>query len=77
MTRCPHKRPKAWLWTAFVGFALSACQTVKPYQRAYLNDAEMQLGARPEQRFEQGVQSYREGSLGGQNGKAAGGCGCN
>lgn len=66
-----------WLCTSLFCIGLSACQSVKPYQRAYLNDADMQLGARPEQRFEQGVQSYREGAVGGQSGKAAGGCGCN
>jgi hypothetical protein len=57
--------------------ALSACRSVKPYQRAYLNDRNMQLGAQTEQKLEQSVHSYREGAVGGRPGKAAGGCGCN
>jgi hypothetical protein len=55
----------------------SACQSVKPYQRAYLNDRDMQLGAQTNQKPEQSAHSYREGAVGGRPGKSAGGCGCN
>jgi hypothetical protein len=56
---------------------LSACQTVKPYQRAYLNDHEMQLGPRASQKHDINALSYREGASGGGTGKTSGGCGCN
>ena len=56
--------------------SLSACESVKPYQRAYLNDHEMQPGQRGGQLFEENVQVYREGATGGGSSKASGGCGC-
>lgn len=57
--------------------AVQACTTVKPYQRAYLNDRYMQAGKAPVEQFDENVQSYREGASGGGTGKASGGCGCN
>lgn len=54
-----------------------ACQTVKPYQRAYLNDAEMQLGTDELRKPEANAHAYREGAAGGGAGKSGGGCGCN
>lgn len=56
---------------------LPACQTVKPYQKAKLNDAEMELAARKVEKFEQSFMLYREGSSGANGGKNGGGCGCN
>ncbi|ATP55568.1 hypothetical protein CPT03_03355 [Pedobacter ginsengisoli] len=56
---------------------LSACATVKPYQKNKLNDAEMTLSSRPAQKFEQSFQLYREGGSGANGGKSGGGCGCN
>lgn len=53
------------------------CQSVKPYQRNYLNDREMQTGQKNVTRPEQNAMSYREGATGGGGGKASGGCGCN
>ncbi len=58
-------------------FLLSSCQTVKPYQRIYLNDSEMQMGASSPKHFENYVQSIREGATPPASGKASGGCGCN
>jgi hypothetical protein len=55
----------------------TACQSVKPYQRAYLNDHEMQPGQKSAAKPEQNAMSYREGATGGGGGKASGGCGCN
>ncbi|TCJ19343.1 DUF4266 domain-containing protein [Flaviaesturariibacter flavus] len=65
-----------------IGFALAAvaagaCSPVKPYQKAYLNDAEMELAARKVQKFEFNFQAYREGASGATGGKTGGGCGCN
>ena len=56
---------------------LVSCQTVKEYQKGKINDADMQLSARKNQRFEQNFQSYREGASGANGGKTGGGCGCN
>ncbi|TCD01836.1 DUF4266 domain-containing protein [Pedobacter psychroterrae] len=56
---------------------LSACSSVKPYQKNRLNDAEMALSSRKVQKFEQSFQLYREGASGANGGKSGGGCGCN
>ena len=56
---------------------LQACATVKPYQRQYLNDENMQLGKAGIEKTDESAQSYREGSSGGGSGKGSGGCGCN
>ena len=53
------------------------CQAVKPYQRAYLNDPEMQLGSNSGKKFEGYVESIREGATGAGGSKSSGGCGCN
>jgi hypothetical protein len=54
-----------------------ACMPVAPYQRAFLNDEDMQLAARKIQYFESNIESYREGASGANGGKIGGGCGCN
>ncbi len=56
---------------------LGSCQSVKPYQRVYLNDHFMQLGKKPIDGFSEKAMAYREGSSGGGAGKDSGGCGCN
>jgi uncharacterized protein DUF4266 len=56
---------------------LSSCETVKPFQKSYLNEEEMQLSARKVQTFEMNFESYREGASGATGGKMGGGCGCN
>ena len=56
---------------------LQSCVAVKPYQRAYLNDESMQPGKTQIEKFDENVQTYREGSSGGGSGKNSGGCGCN
>lgn len=53
------------------------CATVKPYQRAYLNDERMQAGRRPIDKLNDNTHTYREGSTGGGGGNVSGGCGCN
>ena len=53
------------------------CQTVKPYQRVYLNDPEMQLGSNSGKKFEGYVESIREGATEAAGTKSSGGCGCN
>jgi len=60
-----------------LGSCLSACVSVKEYQKAYLNDEEMQLGERKAAVFEADFHSYREGAVGGTIGNSGSGCGCN
>jgi hypothetical protein len=54
-----------------------SCQTVKPYQRIYLNDHEMNAGISEAASFDYEFQAYREGATGGRGSKGSGGCGCN
>lgn len=56
---------------------LNGCTPVKPYQRAWLNDAAMRPGSTGIEKFDINVHTIREGASGGGNGKASGGCGCN
>lgn len=60
-----------------VGFSLTSCVAVKPYEMVYLNDPDMNLNDRKELKFEKTFQAYREGAAGANGGKAGGGCGCN
>lgn len=55
----------------------TSCQSVKPYQKQYLNDHYMQTNALPVEKLESEADSYREGMIGGMDGKSGGGCGCN
>ena len=55
----------------------SNCVPVKGYQKVYLNDEEMDLANRKIEIYESNFQSYREGAVGGNNGNAGSGCGCN
>ena len=52
---------------------LSACSSVKAYEKNKLNDSEMELAARKAEKFEQNFQLYREGSSGANGGKGGGG----
>ena len=54
-----------------------SCSTVKPYQKAYINDPCMDLSANKLDYFETNFQTYREGASGANGGKVGGGCGCN
>ena len=58
-------------------WSLNGCESVKPYQRVYLNDYEMKPGQPGSRRFEEQFQAYREGASGGGSSKSSGGCGCN
>jgi len=55
----------------------SSCVVVKEYDKAYVNDSEMQLAAKNCERFETNFQIYREAASGANGGKTGGGCGCN
>jgi uncharacterized protein DUF4266 len=56
---------------------LSSCATVKPYQKMYLNQEDMELTNSKLEVFEINFQTYREGAAGAVGGKVGGGCGCN
>ncbi|MBC7446929.1 MAG: DUF4266 domain-containing protein [Hymenobacteraceae bacterium] len=57
--------------------ALSGCVSVAAYQKAYLNDEDMQLANKRVEVYETNFESYREGAGGANGGKTGGGCGCN
>lgn len=65
------------LFAFLISATLPSCSAVKPYQRAYLNDAEMSFGAMKSESFEVKAIYYREGTLDLIKGKSSGGCGCN
>ncbi len=69
-----------WILVAGVvsmcGFYTS-CASVKPYQKMYLNDEDMQLADENLQVYETNFETYREGAAGANGGKVGGGCGCN
>lgn len=56
---------------------ICSCSTVKPYQKQYLNDPDMELSPSPCAGYEINFQNYREGASGANGGKTGGGCGCN
>lgn len=56
---------------------ITSCESVKEYQKAKINDAEMVLSNRKIEKTELSFQSYREGASGANAGKSGGGCGCN
>ncbi|MBS0001008.1 MAG: DUF4266 domain-containing protein [Cyclobacteriaceae bacterium] len=61
----------------FILTLLGSCATLKPYERVYVDDASMQIGAMSGEAFEYYVQSIREGGASAGRGKSGGGCGCN
>lgn len=68
---------KKFVIASLLGLVASSCSTVKEYQKAKINDAEMALAPKPTEKFENTFQLYREGSSGANGGKTGGGCGCN
>lgn len=56
---------------------LQSCNTVKEYDKQFINDPEMKLSAKQVERFETNFQVYREAAAGANGGKTGGGCGCN
>ncbi|WP_089895132.1 DUF4266 domain-containing protein [Kriegella aquimaris] len=61
----------------FVLLFSSSCVAVKEYEKVFVNDAEMQLSAKGDERFETNFQIYREAASGANGGRSGGGCGCN
>ncbi|SFP98037.1 protein of unknown function [Pseudarcicella hirudinis] len=70
-------KTKLWIGLFLCLILIGGCKTVKPYQRIYLNDSEMQIGNTSARNFENYVQSIREGATMPGGAKSSGGCGCN
>lgn len=71
------KNLKILLLGLLLSCSLLSCQSVKEYNKMYLNDSEMNLAARKTQKPEMNFLLYREGASGANGGKTGGGCGCN
>jgi len=56
---------------------LQSCVSIKPYERVYVNDPEMQMEVDAGKNFENYIHSIREGATPAGTNKASGGCGCN
>lgn len=72
-----RNKPLLLLLASLFGITVTSCESVKEYQKAKLNDAEMVLSNRKIEKTELSFQSYREGASGANSGKSGGGCGCN
>ena len=59
------------------GGLFMSCKTLKPYQKIYVNDPEMQMSVTARHNFENYIQSIREGAISIGSKKGNGGCGCN
>ena len=68
---------KKIILVVIVVFSAISCNTVKEYDKQYINDPEMKLSARSSERFETTFQVYREAASCANGGKTGGGCGCN
>jgi hypothetical protein len=62
---------------SLIVIATVSCNSVKEYDKQYINDPDMKLSARSSERFETTFQLYREAASGANGGKTGGGCGCN
>jgi len=72
--KCPKKNGLI----AFVLILLaSSCVTLKPYDRVYVNDPDMQMNGDAGKNYENYIHAIREGATPAGSGKSSGGCGCN
>lgn len=61
-----------------LGLAFTSCSNqLKPYERVYVDDPEMQLAPGRSLVFQHYVHSIREGAITASAKKGSGGCGCN
>ena len=65
------------LTSLFILLLLGACTSLKPYERVYVNDPEMDMRPDAGQRFQMYVHSIREGAKEPGSKTGSGGCGCN
>ena len=62
---------------ALILVGVTSCNSVKEYDKQYINDPDMKLSAKTAERYETTFQVYREAASGANGGKTGGGCGCN
>jgi hypothetical protein len=55
----------------------TSCISIKPYERQYINDPEMEMSNDAGKNFNNYVYSIREGAIPAGSVEASGGCGCN
>lgn len=70
------KRVAALLLLVGAAFTAHGCRSVQPWERGVLGLKPMELNDCATHRFERNTETYREGAIGGNGGKSAGGCGC-
>jgi hypothetical protein len=70
------KRTPIFFGLAGLTLLAAGCTTVQPWERGALSTEPMKLEDGRAQRFERGIETYREGAVGGAGGKSGGGCGC-
>jgi hypothetical protein len=70
-------RIKTILLMLFMASVMGSCTTIKPWERVYLKDPQMQLKHTTGKNFSNYVHSIREGSTPAGSTKSSGGCGCN
>jgi len=68
---------KIYIFGIFILITFSSCVSVESYQKMYLKDEDMQLGAKKIESLGGSAMMYREGASGANGGKNGGGCGCN
>jgi len=71
------KRIKSSFILLFITLMASSCATIKPWDRVYLNDPQMQLSHSTGMNFSNYVHAVREGGIPAGSTKSSGGCGCN
>ena len=64
-------------WMFVFSVLLTSCATLPEYQKAFVNDEEMEIGLSDAENIHNNARTYREGSQGANGGKSGGGCGCN
>ena len=60
-----------------VGIFFSSCVALKPYEKIYVNDPEMQMTSDASLQFQGYIFTIREASISSGTSKSSGGCGCN
>ena len=55
---------------------LNSCVSIRPYERVYVNDPEMEMGIDTGKGFDNYVYSIREGATPAGTNTDSGGCGC-
>jgi hypothetical protein len=71
------KKARILLPTLGLLLTITACATVREYEKVYLNDPDMLLSDKKCDRNLLLAHSYREAASGANGGKTGGGCGCN